>query len=260
MQWNRFYRTLTPPGPGELFVAGVDQVSKETGSGHDTWLTYAGPSQDFGNDCVVQVSHLHPTLDGVQQVDKFKARDQQLAIRAPVYNDMQRQEIDNAIAHSRPTVQKVRQASQDKILHELTVHHYLAKDHMGNDILPAALEEILQSAGASAASAASSSLHPISTLPPQSQLQHPGPTVEALQQIPILPSTIVGRISPTHQRASSDCGFSTASEVTCPATHLLCDTVALDDQVLYQLASFICIPSDTLCILLRCSVQHTPHP
>ena len=173
---------------------------------------------------------------------------------------MQRQEIANAIAHSRPTVQKVRQASQDKILHELTVHHYLAKDHVGNDILPAALEEILQSAGASAASAASSSLHPISTLPPQSQLQHPGPTVEALQQIPILPSTIVGRISPTHQRASSDCGFSTASEVTCPATHLLCDTVALDDQVLYQLASFICIPSDTLCILLRCSVQHTPHP
>jgi len=82
MQWNRFYRTLTPPGSGELFVAGVDQVSKETGSGHDTWLTYAGPSQDFGNDCLVQVCRLQPTLDGVQQVDKFKARDQQLAIRA----------------------------------------------------------------------------------------------------------------------------------------------------------------------------------
>ena len=260
MQWNRFYRTLATPGPEEVSVIGVDQRKKRTGSDHDTWLTCAEPVQDFGNDCLVQVCRLHPTLDGVQQVDKFKARDQQLAVRAPVYNDMQRQEIANAIAHSRPTVQKVRQASQDKILHELTVHHYLAKDHVGNDILPAALEEILQSAGASAASAASSSLHPISTLPPQSQLQHPGPTVEALQQIPILPSTIVGRISPTHQRASSDCGFSTASEVTCPATHLLCDTVALDDQVLYQLASFICIPSDTLCILLRCSVQHTPHP
>ena len=116
MHWNRSYKTLTPPPPGELFVAGVDQVPKETGSGHDTWLTYAGSSQDFGNDCLVQVCRLHPTLDGVQQVDKFKACDQQLAIRAPVYNDVQRQEICNAIAHSRPTVQKVRQASQDKIL------------------------------------------------------------------------------------------------------------------------------------------------
>ncbi len=216
MHWNRFYKTLATPGPAELFIAGVDQVPKETGSDYDTWLTYAGPSQDFGNDCLVQVCRLHPTLNGVQQVDK--ARDQQLAIRAPLYNHMQRQEIDNAIAHSRPTVQKVRQATQSQILHELTVHHYSAKDHVGNDILPTALEEILQSAGASAASAASTGLRPISTLPPQSQWQHPGPTVEALQQIPILPSTIVGSISPTHQRASSDCGLSTASEVTCPAT------------------------------------------
>ena len=216
MHWNRSYKTLTPPPPGELFVAGVDQVPKETGSGHDTWLTYAGSSQDFGNDCLVQVCRLHPTLDGVQQVDKFKACDQQLAIRAPVYNDVQRQEICNAIAHSRPTVQKVRQASQDKILHEITVHRYSAKDHVGNDILPTALEEILQSAGASA-EAASSSLQPISTLPPQSQWQHPGPTAEALRQIPILASTVVGSVSPTHQRASSDCGLSTASEVTCSA-------------------------------------------
>ena len=232
MQWNRFYRTLqlaTPgpgelyvagvdatPAPGELYVAGLDQVQKATGSGHDTWLYYAGLSQDFGNDCLVKVSRLHPTLNGAQQVDK--ARDQQLTIRAPLYSDIQRQEIDNAIAHNTPTVQKLRQASQSKILHELTVQYYSAKDHLGNDIPPTTLEEILQSAGASAASAASSSLHPISALSPQSQWQQPRPTVEALQQIPILPSTLVGSISPTHQRAGSDCGLSATSEVTCTAT------------------------------------------
>ena len=129
MHWDRFYNTLATPGPGELFVAQVDQVPKETCFDHDTWLTYAGPSQDFGNDCLVQVCYLHPSLNGVQQVDK--ARDQQLAIRAPLYNHMQRQEIDYALVHSRPTVQKVRQASQSKILYELTVHHYSAKDHVG---------------------------------------------------------------------------------------------------------------------------------
>ncbi len=216
MQWNRFYRTLATPGPEEVSVIGVDQRKKRTGSDHDTWLTCAEPIQDFGNDCLVQVCRLHPTLDGVQQVDK--AHDQQLAIRAPLYNDMQRQEIDNAIAHSRPTVQKVRQASQNTILHELTIHHYSAKDHVGNDILPTALEEILQSAGASAASAASTGLHSFSTPPSPIQWQHPGPAAEGLQQIPILPSTILGSISATHQRASSDCGLSTASEVTCPAS------------------------------------------
>ncbi|DBA76219.1 TPA: hypothetical protein ACH3X1_009945 [Trebouxia sp. C0004] len=211
MCWNRLYRTLATPGPEELVVTGANQVPKETGSGHDTWLTYAGLSQDFGNDCLVQVCRLYPTLDGVRQVDKLKAQDQQLAIRAPVYGDMHQQEISNAIAQSRPTIQKVRQASQSKILHELTVNRYSVKDNLGNDILQTALEEKLQSAGACAASAASTALHPISTLPPHCQRQHPGPTVQALQDIQILPSTIVG-ISPTHQRPSSDSGLSTASE------------------------------------------------
>ncbi|KAL0042989.1 hypothetical protein WJX79_006149 [Trebouxia sp. C0005] len=181
MHWNRFYKTLETPDTGELFVAGVDQVR-----------------------------HLHPTLNGVQQVDK--ARDQQLAIRAPLYNHMHRQQIADAIAHSRPTIQKVRQASQHQILHELTVHHYSGKDHVGNDILPTALMELLHSAGASAAAAASTRLHQTSTIPPQSQWHHPGPTVQALQQIPILASTVVGSRSPTRQRPSSECGLSTASE------------------------------------------------
>lgn len=219
MHWNRFYKTLETPDTGELFVAGVDQVPKETGSDHDTWLVYAGLGQDFGNDCLVQVRHLHPTLNGVQQVDK--ARDQQLAIRTPLYNHMHRQQIADAIAHSRPTIQKVRQASQHQILHELTVHHYSGKDHVGNDILPTALMELLHSAGASAAAAASTRLHQTSTIPPQSQWHHPGPTVQALQQIPILASTVVGSRSPTRQRPSSECGLSTASEVTCPATAVM---------------------------------------
>ncbi len=215
MQWNRFYRTLATPGPEEVSVIGVDQRKKRTGSDHDTWLTCAEPIQDFGNDCLVQVCRLHPTLDGVQQVDK--AHDQQLAIRAPLYNDMQRQEIDNAIAHSRPIVQKVRQASQNKILHELTIHHYSAKDHVGNDILPTALEEILQSAGASAAQ-----------LPAQAyirsqhhRLQFSGSILDlqlkACSKYHSCLQLFWAAYQP-HIKGPAVTGLSTASEVTCPAS------------------------------------------
>lgn len=210
LQWSRYYGMMAVTDAEEHAVTQLEQLPKPKGSGHDTWLTCPDLAQNFGNDCLVQVARLHPTVNGFQQVDKAKVSESLLAIRAPVYNASQIHEIENTIAEYSPSIQKVRQVVHSKVLHELTVYSFSGTDLQGSRIEQSVLEEMLRTAGPAASPLASADVPGPSSLHAQVR-EPPAAPFEV-----VLPSTVIGSKLSSPRRDFTNSSASTSSdEVRC---------------------------------------------
>ena len=162
LSWNKYYQTKALHTAVEHTVINLQQTPKSRGRDHDT--------------CYIAISRLHPSIDGLQQVDKVDFEQNRLAIRAPLYNDTEIDEIRRAISTQQPTVQKRHQVKPSLVLNELTVTQCYGWDADGNKLDQETVASILAGIGALS--------HPL-TLSEQAT-----PTLN-LHSLPILPSTVI---------------------------------------------------------------------
>lgn len=179
LSWNKYYQTEALQNAFEHPVDNLQQIPKLTGRDHDTWISCPNLTEDFedfGNDCYILISRLHPSVDGLQQVDKFDPDQKKLAIRVPLYNDTELNEINQNISTQQPVVQKQHKVNPHLVLNELTVAEFHGLDPNGNTVDQETVAKIFAGIG---------------RLPHRLPLPEQAIPASTLYPFPVLPSTVI---------------------------------------------------------------------
>lgn len=195
LSWNKYYQTEALQNAFEHPVDNLQQIPKLTGRDHDTWISCPNLTEDFedfGNDCYILISRLHPSVDGLQQVDKFDPDQKKLAIRVPLYNDTELNEINQNISTQQPVVQKQHKVNPHLVLNELTVAEFHGLDPNGNTVDQETVAKIFAGIG---------------RLPHRLPLPEQAIPASTLYPFPVLPSTVIDERSASNEGGSISFAF-----------------------------------------------------